>query len=509
MNNSERVIWNSIVLYTKIIICIVLSLWTVPIILHGLGASDYGLYSLVAGVIAMLAFLKTAMSSSTQRYLSVARGKGDTTQMNAIFNSAIMLHLIISLAIIVVLELLAPFLFGHFLNIEPERMYAGKVIYQTLLFSMFLTIMTVPFDAELNAYENMPVFAIIEVLDAILKLVVALTLQYIAWDKLIWYGIGMALIPLIDLSIKYIYTRAKYKELYITKYLLWNPVVLKQMFNFIGWNTFGALAIVGRNQGLAIILNLFFGTIMNAAYGIANQINSVMGYFSQTLRKSLHPQLMLSQGRGDYARMIRLVFTSSKFCVLVMGVIAIPLIVELPLVLKLWLTDVPQYALEFTQLILLSSLVYQMSAGLMAGILAVGKMRNYQIVISIVMLINIPIAYVLLKVGFAPPWIIVGMLACEVLSLAARLVFAKNLFGLRISQFCWQVILPLLLILGLDWIILMGITNVMDTSFIRLVMNSVLSVIIVGGLAWLFLLNQMEKNALLQFVNRFTQKIKR
>ena len=509
MNNSERVIWNSIVLYTKIIICIVLSLWTVPIILHGLGASDYGLYSLVAGVIAMLAFLKTAMSSSTQRYLSVARGKGDTTQMNAIFNSAIMLHLIISLAIIVVLELLAPFLFGHFLNIEPERMYAGKVIYQTLLFSMFLTIMTVPFDAELNAYENMPVFAIIEILDAILKLVVALTLQYIAWDKLIWYGIGMALIPLIDLSIKYIYTRAKYKELYITKYLLWNPVVLKQMFNFIGWNTFGALAIVGRNQGLAIILNLFFGTIMNAAYGIANQINSVMGYFSQTLRKSLHPQLMLSQGRGDYVRMIRLVFTSSKFCVLVMGVIAIPLIVELPLVLKLWLTDVPQYALEFTQLILLSSLVYQMSAGLMAGILAVGKMRNYQIVISIVMLINIPIAYVLLKVGFAPPWIIVGMLACEVLSLAARLVFAKNLFGLRISQFCWQVILPLLLILGLDWIILMGITNVMDTSFIRLVMNSVLSVIIVGGLAWLFLLNQMEKNALLQFVNRFTQKIKR
>ena len=509
MNNSERVIWNSIVLYTKIIICIVLSLWTVPIILHGLGASDYGLYSLVAGVIAMLAFLKTAMSSSTQRYLSVARGKGDTTQMNAIFNSAIMLHLIISLAIIVVLELLAPFLFGHFLNIEPERMYAGKVIYQTLLFSMFLTIMTVPFDAELNAYENMPVFAIIEVLDAILKLVVALTLQYIAWDKLIWYGIGMALIPLIDLSIKYIYTRAKYKELYITKYLLWNPVVLKQMFNFIGWNTFGALAIVGRNQGLAIILNLFFGTIMNAAYGIANQINSVMGYFSQTLRKSLHPQLMLSQGRGDYARMIRLVFTSSKFCVLVMGVIAIPLIVELPLVLKLWLTDVPQYALEFTQLILLSSLVYQMSAGLMAGILAVGKMRNYQIVISIVMLINIPIAYVLLKVGFAPPWIIVGMVACEVLSLAARLIFAKNLFGLRISQFCWQVILPLLIILGLDWIILMGITNMMETSLIRLVLNSSLSVIIVGGLAWLFLLNQMEKNALLQFVKRFTLKIKR
>ena len=191
-----------------------------------------------------------------------------------------------------------------------------------------------------------------------------------------------------------------------------------------------------------------------------------------------------------------------------MGVIAIPLIVELPLVLKLWLTDVPQYALEFTQLILLSSLVYQMSAGLMAGILAVGKMRKYQIVISIIILINLPLAYILLKRGFAPPWIIVGMIGCEILNHITHLIFSKSLFGLRIRQFCWQVILPLLLILGLDWIILMGITNVMDTSFIRLVLNSSLSVIIVGGLAWLFLLNQMEKNALLQFVKRFTQKIK-
>lgn len=509
MNNSERVIWNSIVLYAKIIICIVLSLWTVPIVLHGLGASDYGLYSLVAGVIAMLAFLKTAMSSSTQRYLSVARGKGDSHQMNAIFNSAITLHLIISLAIVVVLEVLTPFLFGNFLNIAPERMYAGKVIYQTLLFSMFLTILTVPFDAELNAYENMPVFAVIEVLDAILKLGLAFTLQYIAWDKLIWYGIGMAFIPLVNLVIKYLYTRAKYKEIYISKAMLWNPIVLQKMFNFIGWNTFGALAIVGRNQGLAIILNLFFGTIINAAYSIANQINSVMGYFSQTLRKSLHPQLMQSLGKGDYARMIRLVFTSSKFCVLVMGVIAIPLIVELPLVLKLWLTDVPQYALEFTQLILISSLVYQMSAGLMAGILAVGKMRDYQLIISTIMLINLPLAYILLKIGFAPPWVIVGMIVCETLCLIARLIFAKNLFNMHIGQFCWQVILPLLIIMGLDWVALTGITRLMDTSFLRIIINSILSVIIAGSLSWVMLLNSKEKNALVQFVKRFVQRIKR
>jgi len=509
VNNSERVIINSIVLYVKILACIVLSLWTVPIVLHGLGASDYGLYSLVAGVIAMLAFFKTAMSSSTQRYLSVARGKGDVHEMNAIFNSAIMLHLLFGILLVIVLEALTPFLFGHFLNILPERIFAGKIIYQTLLVSMFLTIISVPLDAELNAYENMPVFAIIEIFDYVFRLFLAFSLQYVEWDKLIWYGIGMACIPLFNLSAKYIYTHYKYKELHVRREFLWNPPLLKKMFSFIGWNTFGALAIVGRNQGLAIILNLFFGTVMNAAYGIANQINSVMGYFSQTLRKSLHPQLMQSEGKGDHERMLRLVFTSSKFCVLVMGLIAIPLIVELPLVLKIWLKNVPEYALEFTKWILVTSMVYQTSAGLMAGILSVGKVKVYQIVISILMLINLPLAYILLKVGFEPYWIIVGMLTCEVMCLVARLIFSKKLIGLNVKQFCGQVILPLLIIMVVNWLVLTGITQLMETSFVRVILNSVLSVLIVGGLSWIILLNTMEKNAILQFINKFTSKFKR
>lgn len=509
MNNSERVIWNSIVLYVKILICIVLSLWTVPVILHGLGESDYGLYALVAGVVALLAFLKTAMSSSTQRYLSVARGEGYRQKMNAIFNSAIMLHLLFGTAIVVILETLTPFLFGHFLNIVPERMFAGKVIYQTLLACMFLTIMMVPFDAELNAYENMPAFAVLEVSDAVFKLALAFTLQYVAWDRLIWYGIGMTVISVVDLTAKYLYTRYKYKELYIDKKLLWNPQVLRKMFSFTSWNTFGALAIVGRNQGLAIILNLFFGTVMNAAYGIANQINSVMGYFSQTLRKSLHPQLMQSEGKGDHARMLRLVFTSSKFSVLVMCVIAIPLIAELPLVLKMWLTKVPNYALQFTRWILVVSLVYQMSAGLMAGILSVGKVKVYQIVISLLMLVSLPLAYLLLKLGYAPYWIIIGMLICETLTLIARLIFAKRLIGLQVGQFCWHVILPLLVIMGVNWLALTCITHAMTTSLLRIVINCSLSIIIVGALSWMILLNTTEKNALLQFVNRFLCKFKR
>lgn len=509
MNNSERVIWNSIVLYAKILIRIVLSLWTVPIVLHGLGASDYGLYALVAGVIALLTFLRTAMSSSTQRYLSVSLGEGDMQKMNALFNSAVMLHLLFGIAIVVILEALTPFLFGHFLNIAPERMFAGKVIYQALLASMFLAIMVVPLDAELNAYENMPVFAIIEIMDAVLKLAVASTLQFISSDRLIWYGTCLTIIPILNVSIKYLYTRNKYKDLYLTRKYLWNPPMMRQMFSFIGWNTFGALAIIGRNQGLAIILNLFYGTIMNAAYGIANQINSVMGYFSQTLRKSIHPQLMQSEGKGDRARMLRLVFTSSKFSVLVLVVIAIPLIVELPLVLKMWLTNVPDYALEFTQWILVASMVYQMSAGLMAGILSVGKVKIYQIVISILMLLNLPLSYILLKLGYEPYWIIIGMLICEILTLIARLAFSRKLIGLQVGRFCLQVILPLLIIMGVNWGILKGMTHLVETSIWRVLLNSALSILIVGTSSWAILFNRIEKDTLLQFAKRLSSKFKK
>ena len=509
MNNSNLVIWNSIVLYAKIIICIVFSLWTVPIILHSLGNSDFGLFALVAGVVAMLAFFKSALASSTQRFLSVARGEGNTQKMNEIFNSAIVLHLFFGIIIFVILEALTPFLFGHFLNIDPDRMFAGKMIYQTLLVSMFFSIMTVPFDAELNAYENMLVFAILEILDAILRLCLAFSLPYIAGDKLIWYGIGMAIIPIVILLLKYIYTRARYRDLYLCPELLYNVKQLKQMFSFISWNTFGALAIVGRNQGLAIILNLFYGTLINTSYGIANQINSVMGYFSLTIRKSIHPQLMQSEGMQNRERMMRLVFTSSKFSVLVMAFVAIPLIIELPYVLKLWLTNVPDYALEFTQWILLTSLVYQMSAGLMAGVLAVGKMKVYQIVISSIMLLNLPIAYLLLKMGYKPHWILISMLGCEVLSLIAHMIFSKRLFKLSIGQFSLRVILPLLVIIGGDWFSLSILTRVMETSFLRLLLNCGLSVIVTGWLSWIILFNKQEKNALLQFVNQFKHKLKR
>lgn len=509
MNNSERVIWNSIILYAKILICIILSLWTVPIILHGLGESDYGLYSLVAGVITMLTFLRTSMSSSAIRYLSVARGEGDIQKMNSVYNSIIMIHILFGGIIFIVLEALAPFLFGHFLNIEQDRLFAGEIIYQALLISMFLRIMTVPFDAELNAYENMIVFAIIEIIDSVIRLALAFTIQYVPWDKLIWYGVGMMMIPIFNLIVKYIYTRYKYKELRISSKELWNPLFLRQIFSFTGWNTFGAMAGIVRNQGLAIMLNQFFNTVMNASYGIANQINAVMGYFSETLRKSIHPQLMQSAGKGEYDRMLRLVFTSSKFCVLVVGIITIPLIIELPLVLQLWLTNVPKYALEFTQLILISSLIGQMSAGLIAGLLAIGKIKAYQIVVSTLMLLNLPLAYIFLKLGFAPPWILVGMIFCEILSLIGRLVFGKKLIGLQVGKFCCHVILPLLLIMGTNWLILTEVTHLMETSFVRLILNSILSVLIVVGLAWIMLLNTMEKNAILQFLNKFTSRLKR
>ena len=232
MNNADRVIWNSIVLYSKIIICIVLSLWCVPIILRALGVNDFGLYNLIAGLVAMLAFLKTAMTSSTQRYLSIQRGKGDAQELLSVYNISLLVHWIIACAILILGFALEPWLFNGFLNIEPTRINAAKIIYICLLISTIFTIVAIPYDATLNAYENMPVFAAIEILDQLLRLGLALSLLHINIDRLIFYGVGMASIQVMNFMVKWAYTHYKYKHLYLSLSLFKNPILFRQMFSF-------------------------------------------------------------------------------------------------------------------------------------------------------------------------------------------------------------------------------------------------------------------------------------
>ncbi len=442
MNNANRVIANSIILNIRIVITTLISLISVPIVMHALGNSDYGLYSLIGGVIALLAFLNSSMTVSTQRFLSVAIGENNLININKIYNNSLILHYIIAFCLLVVFELAYPFLFSGFLNIEIDRINAAKIIYQFLVITLFFDITSVPFIGVINAKENMLMFSIVGIIESILKLILALSLSYFYIDRLVVYGIGMLIIAFITRSFYYFYVRIFYQEYTVSLKKFADKKTLVEMTGFTGWNTFGALALMGRNQGIAIIINLFFNTIVNAAYGIANQVNGVMGNVSYTFQKSINPQLMKSFGMHDQNRLIRLSYKSSKFSVLIFAFFSIPLIIEMDSILTLWLQTPPLYTVRFSQLVLLLSLLNQYSMGLMSSIQATGNISTYQITVSILILLNLPITYMLFTIGFPPYGCVVSFIVIELISFMYRIYMAKRIVGISPKIFVYHVLRP-------------------------------------------------------------------
>lgn len=505
MKSSNRVMFNSIVLYLKIIITMLISLASVPMILHALGKSDYGLYNLVAGVISMLAFLNSSMAITTQRYLSVAIGEGNVEKLNTIYNVALALHLAIGFVIVLLFEICFFFLFDGFLNIEPERILAAKIIYQFIVVSTFFTIISVPYGAVMNAKENMLAFSIIAIVDSLLKLGLAFYLGHCPFDRLIIYGGGIALISLLNMVFNRLYVKIKYKEFVVNIKKYYSKSTMGQMLGFTGWNTLGAVAMIGRNQGIAVIFNLFCGTVANAAYGIANQINGVLSYFSTTFQKALNPQLMQSEGMNDRSRLIRISLISSKYSVWVIALFAIPLIMEMPFVLKIWLKDVPEYTLRLSQLILVLAIVYQFSVGLMSSIQAVGKIKNYFIVMSILILSNLPICYLILKFGKPLYYCIVTFIVIEFLSLITRLIMAKKLVGIGVNDFLKKVFYPDALCIVLGFLFAAPAYYLMNESFLRVALVSFLYLVGYFGVAWFAVFDNEVKGS----VSRSVKKILR
>ena len=483
-----------------------ISLISVPLIMHALGISDFGLYNLIAGVIGMLAFLNASMTVSTQRFLSVSIGEKNNQRSNIIYNNSLILHILMGLLCIVLFEICIPFLFNGFLNIEPGKLGTAKIVYQLLIVTTFFTVITVPYEAIMNAKENMLTFSILGIIEAVLKLLLALYLSCCPYDRLIFYGIGVAVISFINLCFNRSYVHLKYKEYKRDFRRYFDKKVFREVLNFMGWNTFGSVAVVGRNQGIAIILNRFYGTVLNAAYGVANQINGVLGYFSNTFNKSINPQLMQSEGMKDRERLIRYSFISSKFSVLVLGLFVWPLTIEMQYVLQIWLKTPPEYTTMLSITILFFSLVCQYSMGLMSAIQAIGNIRNYQITMSILILLNIPISYFSLKIGLPPYYTTIGFIIIEVISLIVRLFFARSLVGIKIMDYLKVIVVPTIIVM----IISSGVACIphylMEEGFLRLIMVCLLYIILFILSSWFLALNDSEKSIFANLINRVFNK---
>ena len=497
---------NTAVMYAKAIITTLISLVSVPLILKALGHSDYGIYQLIGGVIAMLSFLNASMTVSTQRFMSVSLGENNNREFNLIYNVGFTLHLLIAVFILVLLESFEPLVFSGFLNVEPDRIIAAKVVFQILIISTVFTIISVPFNAVLNAKENLTVFAIIHIIDSMLKLLLAVVLVYSPIDRLIFYSIGMGLIAAFAFLMKLLYVRFRYKYLVLSPLKTFDKNLFIKMFGFAGWNTMGSMALVGRNQGISVLLNIFYGTIINAAYGVADQVNSLMNYLSQTLQQAINPQLMRSEGMKDRDRMMRISYISCKFSVLIICLPAIPLILEMQYVFKLWLHDIPQYAVILTQLVLTLTIITQYSSGLQAAIQSVGKVRSYYITVSFLILLNVPISYYLLKAGLPPYYTVVCFIGIEVITLVTRLLFVKKYVGIGIAKYLRLVMLPTIVTILIASAPAYLIQQFMHESFFRLIIVCTSYAISYMILAWLLALDEQTKLYILSVTRKLLKK---
>lgn len=491
-NSNKRIVKNTMFMYMRMLLIMVVSLFTSRVILKTLGEQDFGIYNIVGGVVVMFTFISNAMASGTQRHLSYELGKpnGDVP---TIFSACLKIHIYLAFIIFILAETIGLWFVNTKMNLPNERMDVVAWIYQFSIVSCMISIIQTPFTAAILSYEKMSFYAYLSIYDVLMKLGILYILMELAFDKLMLYGLLLLVIQITTFVIYAIYCHAKLHDIRIVK--VKDSTLYKKLLSFSVWALFGAFANVGYQQGVNIIVNLFYGVTLNAAVGIANQVNSAVMQFVSGFQQALNPQLIQAEASKDRQRQLSLILKSSKFSFLIMMCIAYPLIMNLDYVLHLWLDSYPAYTRDICMFIMLGALLETISGPLWVTIFATGNIKIYQIVISLILLLNLPLSYIAGNLGIPPQGMYIIRIVLFIVALVTRVCFLSKYINLNSKVFVKSVVLPLSLIaLLLTAVYVITISyNLFATSFIQLVYQSILNVIIVLLFSYYIGLNQSER----------------
>lgn len=488
------------------IITTIISLYTARVFLNVLGASDFGLYTLVSGVIFMFGFLQGTLTRACLRYFCFYKAQDDIQSQKKVFSISIILHVIISIIIMIGLLLVTDFLFSGFLNIDEDRLEAARYVYLIMIASLIFAILATPYDSVLNANENMKSYSIIGMAESILKLVLALCLPYILYDKLIFYALFLCLITLLSLFAKIVICHTKYEECSF-KYVYIDKQIAKDMVGYAGWNLLTLVTSVVSFNSMPVFLNTFFGTVVNAAQGIAAQINGVLTSFSTNMIKALNPVITKSEGGNDVEKMLMFAHTGSKLSFLILCFFAVPIIVECPFILKLWLVNVPEWTSIFCIMLLIRSLFYQLTTVYTDCIYASTNIRNYCIIKSILNLLPLIFVYLSFKAGGKPYMIyIILFIFWELLGGIVVIHYNINMYHLKINRYIKSVLIPCVLMLLFELIAGYGFTLLFDSSWSRLAVNTVTVSILFVFLSWFLILTRTERLLVMEIFNKIFKR---
>lgn len=503
--SNKRIAKNTLLLYLRMLLTLSVTLYTSRIVLQALGEIDYGIYNVVGGFVSMFTFLNGGMAAATQRFLSYEIGKGTEGKVRLVFSTAVIIHLMIAVIIFILAETIGIWFLNTQMNFPIERYNAANWVFQFSLITFAVNIVSVPYNAAIIAYEKMKAFAYVSIIEVSLKLLVAYLLLMSSIDKLVIYAALLAIIAIMIRVIYGIYCKRNFGDCQCDWRL--NKSFLKEMSAFAGWNLIGTIAFIAKEQGINILLNLFFGAAVNAARGIAYQVLGALNGFVGNFQLAINPQIVKLYSVNEKKEMFNLVFRGSKFSFLIFWLFALPIIIEAPFILHIWLVEVPEYAVIFVRLVLVTSLLETLSGPLITSMHASGKVRNYQIIVGGISLLTLPIGYLLLLFGF-PPYSVMWLgIVISILCLIARIVLLNGMIGFPAISFIKDVLFRVLLVSIISLILPIFLYHSFSDTFISFFITIVVCLFISICSSFYIGLVRLERQLVMSKVNAFIKRI--
>ena len=500
-SKTKRIAQNTVVLYFRMIVIMVITLYTSRIVLKALGFEDYGLYNVVGGVVALMSFLKSSMSSSTQRFLSYEMGLGNNENLKNIFSVCLTTHLLIALILLVLAETIGLWFLNSQINIPEGREAAANWIYQFSVVSLCISIISVPYSADIISHEEMGYFAFLSILDAVLKLGFSFAIMYVSFDKLIIYGFLMMLVPLINIILNWGYCHRRHKETHFKFY--WDKSLFKKIFSFSGWTIWGQLAIVGSNQGTNILVNIFHSVTANAAMGVGQQVNHAITGLISNFQTAFKPQITKSYAAGDYKYLNTLTNYAAKISFYLFFVVSLPILLNIDAVLELWLDKVPKFANAFCVIFIIASAFNAMSAPLYMNVFSTGRIKGYQIAMSVAFVLELLVVYLIFKLGYS---VVAGVAVKAVLNFLVvfiRMYYAhKEVESFSGRDYLKKVFFPLMLSMIVTLSVAIPLIRIAHGVWQKILVTVV--IVMVSVIAALFIgLTKNERSSLKNIVMKY------
>ena len=509
MEKVHRVAYNTVALYANMVVTMLVTLLGTRFVLEALGKQEYALYTLLMSSVLMLSFINVAMANATQRYLSFAMGANEKTQVKEIFYNSTVIHALIALLLGLLLLGLGVPAVRFWLDIPPELHNKAVIVLLCMITSVVCTVLAVPFEATMNAHEDIFVIAGISALEAVCKLVAAIVVLNINNHQLIVYSLLMMGASMIAFLCKRTYSRKHYDETHYTWHRVRDFQLVRDMIGFAGWNLIGVGCSMVRFQGAAILLNKFFGLLINAGYGVAQQVNSFLLFFANSIVRPMRPYIIKCEGAGEHEQMVKLSNSTSRIVSLMLAMVIVPLYINMPLVLKIWLTDVPYGALEFCRGFLLIVLIVQLSIGFQIALESVGRIKRLHLIVGTMHMLPIPAAYVFFKYGYPFHYLIYCIVAEELLCLFVRAYITWKDAYYTMKPFFYGHIFPCVISVAVSYGISSYLATLCGNAWIQLIVSTVSNTVILGICSYFLCLTAWEKEKLYSLVASIVFKIRK